>query len=131
LWRRIDQEEVEMVEKVNVAQKFGRFDEYWSPKIIGELNDFYVKAVKVKGEFVWHHHATEDELFYVVKGTLVIKLRDGEVVLDPGEFAVIPHGVEHMPVADDEVHILLLEPKTTVNTGDADSERTVRDLESV
>jgi mannose-6-phosphate isomerase-like protein (cupin superfamily) len=120
-----------MVEKVNVADKLSRFSEHWSPKIIGELNDFYVKAVKVKGEFVWHQHETEDELFYVLKGRLVIKLRDGEVVLDAGEFAVIPHGVEHLPIADEEAHVLLLEPKTTVNTGNAEGDRTVRDLERV
>ncbi|HKC19100.1 MAG TPA: cupin domain-containing protein [Candidatus Dormibacteraeota bacterium] len=120
-----------MVAKVNVAEKFGRFDDHWSPKIIGDLNDFYVKAVKVKGEFVWHQHEIEDELFYVVKGRLVIKLRDGEVALEPGEFAVIPHGVEHLPVADEEAHVLLLEPKTTVNTGDAEGDRTLRDLERV
>lgn len=122
---------MQMVEKVNVADKLSRFNDYWSPKIIGELNDFYVKAVKVKGEFVWHHHETEDELFYVVNGKLVIKLHDGEVVLEPGEFAVIPHGVEHLPVAEEEVHVLLLEPKTTVNTGSAEGDRTVRDLERV
>jgi len=120
-----------MVKKVNVADKLARFNDYWSPKIIGELNDFYVKAVKVKGEFVWHHHEAEDELFYVVKGRLVIKLHDGEVVLEPGEFAVIPHGVEHLPVAEEEVHILLLEPKTTINTGSAEGDRTVRDLDRV
>ena len=120
-----------MVEKVNVADKLSRFNEHWSPKIIGELNDFYVKAVKFKGEFVWHQHETEDELFYVVKGSFVIKLRDGEITLEPGEFAVIPHGVEHLPIADEEAHVLLLEPKSTVNTGDAESERTMRDLERV
>lgn len=112
-----------MVEKVNVAEKFKLFDEYWSPKIIGEVNDFYIKAVKFKGEFVWHNHENEDELFYVVKGNFSIKLRDGEVSLGPGEFAVIPRNVDHMPVADEEVEVLLLEPKTTVNTGSADSER--------
>lgn len=114
-----------MVQKVNVEDKFEMFDEYWSPKIIGELNDFHVKAVKLKGEFVWHEHETEDELFYVVKGRLVIKLRDGEISLKPGEFAVIPHKVEHLPVAEEEVHVLLLEPKTTVNTGTIANERTV------
>jgi mannose-6-phosphate isomerase-like protein (cupin superfamily) len=118
-----------MVEKVNIAEKLELFGDYWSPKIIGELNDFYVKAVKLKGEFVWHHHESEDELFYVVKGRLVIKLHDGEVVLEPGEFAVIPHQVEHLPVADDEVHVLLLEPKSTVNTGTTANEWTVRNLE--
>jgi mannose-6-phosphate isomerase-like protein (cupin superfamily) len=120
-----------VVEKVNVADKFSRIADRWSPKIIGELNDFYVKAVKLKGEFVWHHHDTEDELFYVVKGHLVIKLRDGEVVLDPGEFAVIPHEVEHLPIADDETEVLLLEPKTTVNTGTVVGERTVATLERI
>src|SRR5579864_989665 len=120
-----------MVEKVNIAEKLELFGDYWSPKIIGQLNDFYVKAVKVKGEFVWHHHEAEDELFYVVKGRLVIKLRDGEVVLEPGEFAVIPHGVEHLPIADEEAHILLLEPKSTINTGKVSNERTVTDLELV
>lgn len=120
-----------MVQKVNVVEKLERFSDYWSPKIIGELNDFHVKAVKLKGEFVWHHHETEDELFYVVKGRLVIRLRDGEVVLGPGEFAVIPHMVEHLPVADEEVHVLLLEPKSTVNTGTLDNDRTVRDLDRV
>jgi mannose-6-phosphate isomerase-like protein (cupin superfamily) len=110
-----------MVEKVRVADKFALIDEYWSPKIIGEVNDFFIKAVKFKGEFVWHDHETEDELFYVVKGHFTIKLRDGEVRLGPGEFAVIPKKVEHMPVAEEEVEVLLLEPKTTVNTGAADS----------
>jgi mannose-6-phosphate isomerase-like protein (cupin superfamily) len=118
-----------MVEKVRVADKFAKFNDYWSPKIIGELNDFYVKAVKFKGEFVWHDHETEDEMFYVVKGRLRIKLRDGEVTLEAGEFVVIPRHVEHMPVAEEEVEVLLLEPKTTVNTGAADSERRVDVLE--
>jgi mannose-6-phosphate isomerase-like protein (cupin superfamily) len=120
-----------MVEKVNVAEKFGLFDEYWSPKIIGELNDFYVKAVKFKGDFVWHDHETEDEMFLVMKGRFVIKLRDGEIALGPGEFAVIPRKVEHMPVADEEVHVLLLEPKTTVNTGAADSDRRLEVLDRI
>ena len=120
-----------MVEKVSVADKFERFDDYWSPKIIGELNDFYVKAVKVKGEFVWHKHDEEDELFFVVKGNLKIKLRDGEINLAPGDFAVIPHQVEHLPIADQEAHVLLLEPKTTVNTGDASSDRRVEVLDRI
>ncbi len=120
-----------MVDKVNVAEKFSRFSDHWSPKIIAELNDFYVKAVKVKGEFVWHHHETEDELFYVVKGRLVIKLREGEITLNPGEFAVIPHLVEHLPVAEEEADVLLLEPKTTTNTGSAEGDRTVANLQRV
>jgi mannose-6-phosphate isomerase-like protein (cupin superfamily) len=120
-----------MIEKVRVADKFKLFDDHWSPKIIGELNDFYVKAVKFKGEFVWHDHEHEDELFYVVKGRFRILLRDGEVALEAGEFAVIPRGVEHKPVAEEEVEVLLLEPKTTVNTGSADSDRRVEVLERI
>jgi len=120
-----------MIQKVNVAAKFQLFDDYWSPKIVGEVANLYLKTVKLNGEFVWHKHETEDELFYVIKGRLVIKLRDGDVTLDPGEFVVIPHGVEHLPVAEDEVHLLLLEPKTTVNTGDVSSERTVATLERI
>ena len=118
-----------MIEKVNVAEKFARFREHWKPKIIGELNDSYVKAVKVQGEFVWHDHPSEDELFFVVKGRLRIRLRDGEVRLDPGEFAIIPHGIEHLPIAEEEAQVLLLESKSTVNTGTVSNERTVSDLE--
>jgi mannose-6-phosphate isomerase-like protein (cupin superfamily) len=113
------------MEKVNLADKFGLFQEYWSPKIAGELNDSYLKLAKLKGEFVWHHHEAEDELFLVVKGRLVIKLRDRDISLDEGEFVIIPRGVEHCPVAEEEVHVLLLEPKSTVNTGNVQSERTV------
>ncbi len=113
------------VEVVDVAQKFGMFSEYWHPRIAGELNDSYIKLVKFKGEFVWHRHENEDELFWVLKGTLVIRLRDGELTLRPGQFAIIPKGVEHMPVADEEVHAVLLEPKTTLNTGNVQNERTV------
>jgi mannose-6-phosphate isomerase-like protein (cupin superfamily) len=120
-----------MIERVNLAQKFGLFEEYWSPRIAGELNDSYVKLVKLKGEFVWHQHDTEDELFLVVKGHLTIKLRDQDVELDPGEFVIIPRRVEHLPVAAEEVHVLLLEPKSTLNTGNVQSERTVADLKRV
>ncbi len=116
---------------INLAQKLTLFDDYWSPKIIGDLNDSYIKLVKVKGEFVWHQHADEDELFLVVKGRLLIKLRDRDLWLNAGELAVIPKGVEHMPVAEEEAQVLLLEPKTTVNTGDADSERKVTDLQRI
>jgi mannose-6-phosphate isomerase-like protein (cupin superfamily) len=115
----------QMMEKVNLANKFGLFQEYWSPKIAGELNDSYLKLAKLKGEFVWHHHEAEDELFLVVKGRLLIKLRDRDISLDEGEFVIIPRGVEHCPVAEEEVHVLLLEPKATVNTGNVQSERTV------
>lgn len=120
-----------MIEKVSLADKFGLFQEYWSPKVAGELNDAYVKLVKVKGEFVWHSHETEDELFLVVKGTLTIKLRERDIRLEEGQFVIIPRGVEHMPVAEEEAHVLLLEPKSTVNTGDVRNERTVEHLEHV
>ena len=119
------------VEKVNLAEKFSRFDEQWSPKIAGELNDSYVKLVKVQGEFVWHQHAEEDELFLVVKGRLLLKLRDRDVWLEEGEFAIVPRGVEHCPVAEEEAHVVLLEPKTTLNTGDVQDERTVTELERI
>jgi mannose-6-phosphate isomerase-like protein (cupin superfamily) len=112
------------MEKVNLAQKFSLFHDHWQPRIAGEINDFHVKLVKVQGEFAWHHHETEDELFLVVQGRLLIRLRDREIWLEEGEFLIIPHGVEHMPVAPDEAHILLLEPKTTVNTGTEETERT-------
>ncbi len=119
------------MDKVNLAQKFGLFQEYWSPKIAGELNDSHVKLVKLKGEFVWHHHDTEDELFLVVKGKLLIKLRDQDIFLEEGEFVIIPRGVEHLPIAEEEAHVLLLEPKTTLNTGSIRNERTVADLERI
>ena len=115
------------MEKINLVQKFNLFHEYWSPKIAGELNDSYVKLAKLKGEFVWHQHEAEDELFLVVKGKLLIKLRDRDIWLEEGEFVIIPQGVEHMPVAEDEVHIVLIEPKSTLNTGNVQNERTVGD----
>ena len=121
-----------MPNKVNLAQKFSLFSDHYQPKIAGELNDFYVKLVKFQGPFVWHHHDAEDELFFVVKGAMKMGLReDGserEVIVGPGEFIIIPHGVEHCPSADEETHVMLLEPKTTLNTGNVDSERTVREL---
>ena len=117
------------METVNLAEKFGLFQDFWSPKIAGELNDSYLKLVKLKGEFVWHHHEHEDELFLVVKGRLLIKLRDRDIWLGEGEFVVIPKGIEHMPVAAEEVHVLLLEPKTTLNTGNIENERTVADAQ--
>lgn len=117
------------MEKVNLAEKLSLFNDYWSPKIVGEINDSYVKLVKVKGEFTWHHHEAEDELFLVVKGRLLIKLRDRDIELQEGELAIIPKGVEHMPVAEEEAHILLLEPKTTLNTGNVQNEKTVAALD--
>ena len=117
--------------KVNLAQKFSMFQDYWSPKIVGELNDSYIKLVKLKGEFVWHHHDTEDELFLVIKGRLLIKLRDRDIYLEEGEFVIIPRGIEHLPIAEEEAQVLLLEPKTTLNTGNIGNERTVVDLERI
>jgi mannose-6-phosphate isomerase-like protein (cupin superfamily) len=112
------------MEKVNLAQKLTLFNEHWNPKIVGELNDSYVKVVKVQGEFVWHHHEEEDELFFVLNGRLLIQFRDRDVWLDEGEFLIVPRGVEHKPVAPEEVHIMLLEPKTVVNTGNVCNEKT-------
>jgi mannose-6-phosphate isomerase-like protein (cupin superfamily) len=123
------------VEKVNLAKKFAVFNDHWSPKIVGELNDSYVKLVKLQGEFVWHHHDEEDELFLVTKGSLRMKLRENggerEIIIEPGEFLVVPRGMEHCPVADTEVHVVLLEPKTTLNTGNLRNERTVDQLQRI
>lgn len=116
---------------VNLAEKFGKVQDYWNPRIVGELNDFAVKIVKLKGEFVWHHHDVEDEMFLVVKGTLRMRFRDHEALIHEGEFLIVPHGVEHQPVADDEVHLVLLEPKSTLNTGTITNERTVREPERI
>jgi mannose-6-phosphate isomerase-like protein (cupin superfamily) len=119
------------VEKVNLAQKFTLFNEYWVPYIVGELNDSYVKVDKLKGEFVWHKHESEDELFLVKKGKLLIKFREKDVWLDEGEFIIIPKGVEHKPVAEEEVHVVLIEPKSTLNTGDVRNEKTVSQLKRI
>ncbi|HEX9828946.1 MAG TPA: cupin domain-containing protein [Bacteroidota bacterium] len=120
-----------MLTKVNLAQKFSLFNDHWSPKIAGELNDSHVKLVKFKGEFVWHHHENEDELFFVHKGRFCMKLRDGEVWVEEGEFIIIPKGVEHKPFAEEEVEVMLLEPKTTLNTGNVKNERTVAELDKI
>ena len=117
------------MEKVNVVEKLRLFSDHWHPRIVGELNGQYVKLAKVKGEFDWHRHADEDELFLVVSGSLSIKLRDRDVPLEEGEFLIVPRGVEHKPVAETEAHVLLFEPKSTLNTGDEHTERTVEDLE--
>ncbi len=119
------------IETVNLAEKFSRFHDYWSPKIAGELNDSYVKLVKLKGEFLWHHHDNEDELFLVVRGKLLMKFRDRDVTVNEGEFIIVPRGVEHLPVAEEEVHLLLLEPKTTLNTGNVRNERTLPHLDRI
>ena len=114
---------------VNLERAFGTFQECWSPRIAGEVNEMYVKLAKLQGEFVWHSHATEDELFLVIRGRLKMNLRAGAKEIGPGEFLIVPHGVEHCPQAlTDEVHVLLLEPKTTLNTGTERNERTVETL---
>jgi mannose-6-phosphate isomerase-like protein (cupin superfamily) len=117
------------MEKVNLAAKLARFSEHWSPKIVGELNGQHVKLAKLKGEFVWHHHDDEDELFLVIKGRLRMELRSGDIIIEEGEFLVVPRGVEHRPVADEEVHVLLFEPASTLNTGNVSNERTVTNLD--
>ena len=119
-----------MIQKINLADKFRSFSEQWSPKVIGEVNSAAVKLAKLEGAFDWHHHELEDELFLVIEGRLTIKLRgQDDIILNEGECVIIPHGVEHLPVADEEAHVLLFEPNTTLNTGNVENERTVRVLE--
>jgi mannose-6-phosphate isomerase-like protein (cupin superfamily) len=116
--------------KINLAQAFGTFTDHWSPKVAGDLNDAQIKLAKFEGAFDWHHHAEEDELFLVVSGRMRMGLRDGDVDLDPGEFIIVPRGVEHRPEAlTEECHVVLIEPKTTLNTGNVVNERTIRDLD--
>lgn len=119
------------MEKVNLTEKFGLFTDYCNPRIIGELNGQQVKAVKLKGEFVWHSHEYEDELFLVVKGRFNMELRDKIVTINEGEFFIVPRTIEHKPVAEEEVHILLFEPATTVNTGNVENELTKTQLEKI
>ena len=119
------------MQTVNLREKFGKFADYCNPRVIGEVNDCQVKAVKLKGEFVWHHHENEDELFLVMHGTLRMKFRDHEAVVREGEFLIVPRGVEHCPVADEEVHIILIEPRTTLNTGNVRNEKTIAQLERI
>ena len=119
------------MEKVSLTQKLSLFSDYWTPKIVGELNGQHVKLVRVKGEFIWHHHDNEDEMFLVVKGKLQMQLRDGDIWLQEGEFLIVPKGVEHKPVAPDEAHVLLFEPASTLNTGNVRNERTVARLETI
>jgi len=116
------------MDKVNLTEKLKLFTDHWHPRIVGELNGQYVKLAKVKGEFDWHLHANEDELFFVVSGRLIIKLRDRDLALEEGEFFIVPKGVEHKPVAEQEAHVLLFEPKSTLNTGEERTDRTVEEL---
>lgn len=119
------------MQKVNLSEKFNRITDYWKPKIVGELNGQHVKLAKLKGEFIWHRHENEDELFLIIKGKLCLRLRDRDVWLDEGEFFVVPKGVEHKPVAQEEVHLLLFEPISTLNTGDQRHAMTVEELERI
>ena len=115
--------------KVNLRDKLSQFDEHWSPRLVGELNGQHVKLVKLLGEFVWHRHDEEDELFYVVKGRFRMELRDGQIDLEEGEFLIVPRGVEHRPVAEQECHVLLFEPSSTLNTGNVRNDLTVDRLQ--
>jgi mannose-6-phosphate isomerase-like protein (cupin superfamily) len=117
--------------KVNLSQKFNLVDEFWSPRIVGELNGQAVKIAKIKGQFIWHSHENEDEFFLVVKGAMVIRLREGDIQLNEGEFFVVPRGVEHKPVAENEAHILMFEPTGTLNTGSVNNERTIEKVKRI
>lgn len=119
------------MEKINLAQKLSLFSDHFNPKIVGELNGQQVKLVKFKGEFIWHHHEQEDELFYVVKGSFEMHLRDKIITVNQGEFLIMPKGVEHKPVAEEEVEIMLFEPATTLNTGNVTDEKTVTQLDKI
>ena len=119
------------MDKVNLAGKLSLFTDYYNPRIVGELNNQHVKLAKLKGEFIWHKHDVEDELFLVIKGKLKMELRDKTIEIDEGEFIIVPHGVEHRPVADEEVHILLFEPASTLHTGNVQHEMTRTDLEKL
>jgi len=117
--------------KININEKLGAINDYWNPRIIGELNQQYVKLVKFKDEFVWHHHELEDELFLVFKGVMKMEFRDRTEIVGPGEMIIVPRGVEHRPVAEGEVHVMLFEPATTLNTGNVQNERTREKLERI
>ena len=119
------------MEKINLLQKFSLFNEHWSPKIVGELNNQQVKLVKFQGEFVWHKHDEEDELFFVVKGNFMMELRDKTIVLNEGEFFIVPRGIEHRPVATNEVWVMLFEPASTLNTGNVIDQKTKLELEKI
>ena len=117
------------MEKINLEQKLSLFSDHWNPRIVGELNGQHVKLAKLKGEFVWHHHEHEDELFFVLKGKLRMEFRDKSVEVKPGEMIIVPRGVQHKPVAEEEVHIMLFEPASTLNTGNIENERTRKELQ--
>ena len=118
-------------EAINLADKFGKFSERWSPRVVARMNDYHFKLVRVEGEFVWHSHAETDEVFFVVEGEMAIEFRDGRVELKAGEMFVVPRGVEHRPVAEEEAHVLLFEPVSTLNTGNVEDELTLPELERI
>ena len=120
-----------MPKKVNIQDKLGQFSDFWNPRIVAKLNNHQVKLAKLKGEFVWHKHDNEDEMFYVITGQLIIEFRDKKVVLNPGEFIVVPKGIEHKPIAENEVEVMLLEPASTLNTGNVIESRTRNTLEEI
>ncbi len=117
--------------KVDLTEKFSLFNEHWQPRIVGELNGQYIKLAKLKGEFLWHCHENEDEMFMVIKGRLTIRLREQDIDLEEGQFFIIPRGVEHLPVAEEEVQVMLFEPQSVINTGDKQTERTLEELERI
>jgi mannose-6-phosphate isomerase-like protein (cupin superfamily) len=122
---------LDSAEKINITERLARFDKHWSPKIVGELNEQHVKLVKFLGEFVWHHHDDEDEMFLVVDGRFRMEFRDREVWIEEGEFIVVPRGVEHRPVAEEETSVMLFEPASTLNTGNVRDEMTVTELDRI
>jgi len=119
------------IQSINIAEKLSLNNDYWVPRVIGELNGQYVKVAKFKGEYDWHHHNNEDEMFLVVKGRFCLELRDKSLYVEEGEFVIVPKGIEHRPVADEEVHVVLFEPATTLNTGNVRTERTLEELERI
>ena len=119
------------MKKINISQKLAQFNDHWNPRIIGELNKQHVKLAKIKGEFIWHKHDDEDEMFLVLKGTLKIEFRDRTETIQENEIIIVPKGVEHKPIAEEEVSIMLFEPATTINTGELENERTRKNLESI
>lgn len=116
---------------IDIEEKLAQIDAYWTPHIVAELNGQYVKLAKLKGEFIWHSHEQEDEMFLVIKGNLQIKFRTHQIVIGPGQFAVVPKGIEHLPIAEEEVHVMLFEPMSTLNTGDKVEARTKTDLKKI
>jgi mannose-6-phosphate isomerase-like protein (cupin superfamily) len=120
-----------MIQKISLADEFAKFSDAWKPRIAGDINQMQIKLAKFSGEFVWHHHENEDELFLVIKGRLLMRLRDGNLRVGPGEFVIVPRGVEHLPIAEEDCEVVLIEPRTTLNTGNVTNGRTLRNLERI